>query len=43
MKRERLCKDLLEGDIVGLFLEDLSSEISMVKGVIKPARFVSTE
>ena len=42
MDRERFRENLLEGDIVLLFLEDFSSEVSAIAGVIKPARFVSS-
>jgi hypothetical protein len=42
MDRERFRENLLEGEIVILFLEDFSSEVSAIKGVIKPARFVSS-
>jgi hypothetical protein len=42
MDRERFRENLLEGDIVLLFLEDFSSEVSAIEGVIKPARFVSS-
>ena len=36
MDRERFRENLLEGDIVLLFLEDFSSEVSAIEGVIRP-------
>jgi hypothetical protein len=42
MDRDRFRENLLEGDIVLPFLEDFSSPVSAIEGVIKPARFVSS-